>query len=172
MATNERNGDTTLARDRVAKLCGADVELGNFVLGRHRQDGTGLDASRALLREIDGVPTLRRASYPTMSYSTTSGCGGGYAQTCDPQDWGSRASSTRGPAGSTAASGRDFSSHSPRASGTWSEAFPKARPRRVGSFTPRMSPSLPRATIGSTSFVARASARKRQRGSKSARRRW
>jgi proteasome accessory factor A len=41
------------------KLCGADIELANFILGaidtRHGR-GTGANAARALLREIDGVP--------------------------------------------------------------------------------------------------------------------
>ncbi len=40
---------------RLPKLCGADVELGNFIQGLERAGGTGYDASRALLREIRGV---------------------------------------------------------------------------------------------------------------------
>src|SRR6185312_4896745 len=38
------------------KLCGADIELGNFVLGVQSNRGTGFEASRLLLREIDGLP--------------------------------------------------------------------------------------------------------------------
>src|SRR5580765_915076 len=38
------------------KLCGADIELGNFVLGVETNRGTGFEASRLLLREIDGLP--------------------------------------------------------------------------------------------------------------------
>jgi proteasome accessory factor A len=38
------------------KLCGADIELGNFIAGENRAGGTGYEASRALLAEIDGLP--------------------------------------------------------------------------------------------------------------------
>src|SRR5512139_214850 len=82
MPSDDYRNDIRDCEGRVPKLCGADVELGNFVLGRYREDGTGLEASRALLREIDGVPNLRRSN------STTSGYAGGYGQTYDPQDWG------------------------------------------------------------------------------------
>ena len=37
------------------KLCGADSEIGNFIIGVVARNGTGYRASRALLREIDGV---------------------------------------------------------------------------------------------------------------------
>jgi hypothetical protein len=40
----------------VPKLLGSDMELGNFVLGLEREGGTGAMASRALLREIEGLP--------------------------------------------------------------------------------------------------------------------
>jgi len=59
----------------VPKLCGADVELGNFVLGLERLNGTGYEASRALLREIE-APYAERGVYGM----------GGYAY--NPQDWG------------------------------------------------------------------------------------
>ena len=36
--------------DRVPKLCGADIELGNFILGVDGRHGTAAEASRALLR--------------------------------------------------------------------------------------------------------------------------
>ncbi len=39
----------------IPKLVGADFELGNFILGLESRDGTGPEASRALLREVDGV---------------------------------------------------------------------------------------------------------------------
>lgn len=39
----------------VPKLCGADIELGNFVLGVNERSGTGRFASRALLSEIEGL---------------------------------------------------------------------------------------------------------------------
>ena len=41
--------------DCVAKLIGTDAELGNFILGITREQGTGREASRALLEQIDGV---------------------------------------------------------------------------------------------------------------------
>lgn len=47
-------------RERLPKLCGADVELGNFVLGvAERARGSGAEASRALLREFSGFPDTR-----------------------------------------------------------------------------------------------------------------
>jgi proteasome accessory factor A len=52
---------------RVAKLCGADVELGNFLLGSPRDVDSGPLASRLLLREIDGVPA-DRAVWDGMPY--------------------------------------------------------------------------------------------------------
>lgn len=45
--------------ERVPKICGADVELGNFILGLDRPGGSGHEASRAILREVDGVPGVR-----------------------------------------------------------------------------------------------------------------
>jgi Pup amidohydrolase len=47
-------------RARLPKLCGADVELGNFIQGLNRPGGTAYEASRALLREIHGI---RAASF-------------------------------------------------------------------------------------------------------------
>lgn len=38
------------------KLCGADIELGNFIAGINQAGGTGYEASRALLAEIKGQP--------------------------------------------------------------------------------------------------------------------
>ncbi len=88
---------------RLPKLCGADIELGNFVLGLSRSGGTGYEASRALLREIQGLPQHSSGSSGWSSvvsessyYSSKSDrhCGwssrnGGYGY-CgyDPQDWG------------------------------------------------------------------------------------
>jgi len=54
--------------ERVAKVCGADIELGNFIQGLRSPEGTGRAASRALLREIPGF--------------------GGRTGAEDPQDWG------------------------------------------------------------------------------------
>jgi proteasome accessory factor A len=66
---------------RVPKLCGADVELGNFILGVGRTD-TGPEASRALLREIDGV-----ASYSYSPYAWGASAAPA-AKRWDPQDVG------------------------------------------------------------------------------------
>ena len=43
--------------DQAPKVLGADFELGNFILGAETDSGTGIEASRRLLREIDGVPS-------------------------------------------------------------------------------------------------------------------
>jgi proteasome accessory factor A len=43
------------------KLCGADIELGNFILGVKRRVSTGFEASRALLGAIDGLPRVELA---------------------------------------------------------------------------------------------------------------
>jgi proteasome accessory factor A len=51
---------------RLPLLCGADIELGNFVLDLNRRDrdrnssSTGDEASQALLREIEGLPRVER----------------------------------------------------------------------------------------------------------------
>jgi len=49
-------------RPRLPKLCGADFELGNLVLGIELPKGTGALASHLLLREFVGLP-LTRESY-------------------------------------------------------------------------------------------------------------
>ncbi len=38
------------------RVCGADIELGNFIEGAEVAGGSGFEASRALLAEIDGQP--------------------------------------------------------------------------------------------------------------------
>ena len=48
-------GRAPAAPARLPKLCGADVELGNFIQGLDRPGGTSYEASRALLREIPGI---------------------------------------------------------------------------------------------------------------------
>ncbi len=58
----------------VPKLCGADVELGNFILGRGRAARSGREASRALLREIDAPYVTHGGPLAARPY--------------DPQDWG------------------------------------------------------------------------------------
>jgi len=44
---------------RVPKLCGADIELGNFLLGRDSAEHTDTEAAQLLLRQIPGVPQYR-----------------------------------------------------------------------------------------------------------------
>ena len=55
------------------KLLGADVELGNFLVGVIRPGGTGPEASRALLREFDGVPAKRWQGAPCSAPRVASG---------------------------------------------------------------------------------------------------
>ncbi len=48
------------------KLCGADIELGNFILGIDRPGGTGYEASHALLAEIHGYPGASRGYFGNL----------------------------------------------------------------------------------------------------------
>lgn len=48
--------DRSPGASRLPKLCGADVELGNFIAGEVAPGGTGAFASRLLLRQIRGFP--------------------------------------------------------------------------------------------------------------------
>lgn len=75
------------------KVCGADVELGNFVLGVERAQGTGDLAARALLREVEGVasgPRLLGGACDCAGCRASRGGGGGQSPGAgfDPQDWG------------------------------------------------------------------------------------
>ena len=53
------------------RLCGADIELGNFIVGDERAGGTGYEASRALLAEIEGLPH-RQSGYLNNWWSASS----------------------------------------------------------------------------------------------------
>jgi proteasome accessory factor A len=77
---NESNmqHERTSPRRRVAKLIGSDVELGNMILGIERLNGTGAEASRLLLRHVDGFPTSPSHSYQSEGGGAQSGNGGGY----------------------------------------------------------------------------------------------
>src|ERR1041385_8301242 len=89
---------------RLPKLCGADIELGNFVLGLPGID-TGPIASRALLAEVEGLPPERGISYTpyTGNWSSYS-CGRSKNAdrdshddgTWNPQDWGRKYLPTNG----------------------------------------------------------------------------
>ena len=82
------------------KLCGADIELGNFVAGAGRGSSTGGEASRALLAKIRGFPESRNnwlgiqwsiPSAPAFHGSSggqTSSWASGWSS--DPQDVGRR----------------------------------------------------------------------------------
>lgn len=54
----------------VPKLCGADVELGNFIIGPKAAGDTGSEAARRLLREIVGV----EQGQPTSSLCNCDAC--------------------------------------------------------------------------------------------------
>jgi proteasome accessory factor A len=60
------------------KMCGADTELGNFVLGAEGPAGSGEEASRALLREIDGFPKTRLSEAAAPGWRSTVLYPGGY----------------------------------------------------------------------------------------------
>jgi proteasome accessory factor A len=74
------------------KLCGADIELGNFIAGEDRAGGTGHLASRTLLAEIKGLPK-RHSNYLdnwwTASSTTSLKLTDNRATTCAPaNNWG------------------------------------------------------------------------------------
>jgi len=86
------------------KLCGGDIELSNSVLGLERYGGTGREASRALLREIVGLPdqpTGYRGSGDAIGQRSSNRWGswesGRYTTPShDPRDWGRRFLATNG----------------------------------------------------------------------------
>jgi len=92
---------------RLPKLCGADSELGNFVLGSPGVDTSAM-ASRALLAGIEGLPRPRALSYTPYSGSWSSyNCGRSRRQdrddrdtysisTWNAQDWGRKYLPTNG----------------------------------------------------------------------------
>lgn len=67
-----RHPATNAIAKALPALCGADIELGNFIAGAEHARGTGYEASRALLAEIKGLP-IRQTGYLdnwwTASYS-------------------------------------------------------------------------------------------------------
>jgi len=100
----------------VPKVIGSDFELGNLILGREDERGTGAAASRALLKQIDGYPRGEQtdtapeetrsggwysanSSYGGWGQSPTTSPGGTGAQwqsSYDPQDWGRKHLSSNG----------------------------------------------------------------------------
>ena len=89
-----------ISRTRLPKLCGADIELGNFILGLEGTSSTGPEASRALLREIE-APYAERSGHglrivvPAGAYQGQ-GTAGGSAYGYNPQDWGRKHLSSNG----------------------------------------------------------------------------
>ena len=89
---------------QLPKLIGADIELANFILGASCPDGTFREASRAVLAEIEGLPSdvsSRTGWSPCVTQSGFRGhhgnlgyyadqergvCDGGFR--LDTQDWG------------------------------------------------------------------------------------
>ena len=85
------------------KLCGGDIELGNFLTGVESLDGTGNRAAVALLKKIKGVPGRTRqagtgcdcaecraqAARQTATSGYSSSAAGYYSSfgSYDPQDW-------------------------------------------------------------------------------------
>jgi hypothetical protein len=102
--TNVGASGGRLDAGRLPKLCGADIELGNFVLGLRSKRGTGSEASRLLLGEIDGLPRLERfrgepcdcaacrrareSSELGDTIGRSSKGNGGAQSVVNPQDWG------------------------------------------------------------------------------------
>ncbi|MFW6162290.1 MAG: proteasome accessory factor PafA2 family protein [Planctomycetota bacterium] len=95
-----RHSSSPTASDAVPKLCGADIELGNAILGLESRDDTCAEASQALLHEIRGypgpAPARSQATAPVATapagwdsaagvvVAAASSAAGRY----DPQDWG------------------------------------------------------------------------------------
>jgi len=73
----------------VPKLCGQDIELGNFVMGTSAGHRSGAEASRALLAAIEGYPRMRPA-VSAGPYACPCGCGREMAlpTRTNLQDWG------------------------------------------------------------------------------------
>lgn len=102
--TNVGASGGRLDAGRLPKLCGADIELGNFVLGLRSKRGTGSEASRLLLGEIDGLPRVERfrgepcdcaacrrareSSELGDTIGLNSRGNGGAQGVVNPQDWG------------------------------------------------------------------------------------
>jgi Pup amidohydrolase len=98
----------------VPKLCGSDVELGNFMLGTSCPEGTGHIASRLLLSQIDGIGNTSWSksggnygnyynSYTTQDYQSYVSRGqkvyyysSAAHNGCNSQDWGRKFLATNG----------------------------------------------------------------------------
>ncbi len=90
LPTSGGPGHDPVVESFTPKLVGADIELGNFILGLERPGGTGYEASRALLRNVAGVPNRRQlgggwlsSGYAGYSMGASEG-----ASAYNVQDWG------------------------------------------------------------------------------------
>lgn len=92
----KKNGKRKEANGVIQKLCGGDIELGNFILGRKARGGTTFEASRAALSEIDGLPGEERSRTMACdcemclrSRALGAGQNGSTSRVSfNPQDWG------------------------------------------------------------------------------------
>ncbi len=94
----KKNGKRKEASGVIPKLCGGDIELGNFILGRKARGSTSFEASRAALSEIDGLPGEERSRSTACDCemcqrSRTLGANGRTSISesrvgFNPQDWG------------------------------------------------------------------------------------
>lgn len=77
--------------EQVPKLCGGDIELGNFVFGLNHTQETGFEASHALLKEIPGLSTTNAFSWSSEGWSSSChspSAGAGWGNRSYAQDWG------------------------------------------------------------------------------------
>jgi hypothetical protein len=81
---------------QIPKLCGADVELGNFVLGVGAGDDTCAEAAHALLYQIEGFPRRRWYQQQALAYTDSLGVLHITPGRTNPQDWGRRYLSSNG----------------------------------------------------------------------------
>ncbi|MFN8644446.1 MAG: proteasome accessory factor PafA2 family protein [Candidatus Binatia bacterium] len=89
MAKRNRRRSATEPRALVAKVCGADIELGNFVSGSPRGPCVE-EASAALLEEIPGVPGRRAVFRGGVARAWPGGYWAAPSAWHDPQDVGRR----------------------------------------------------------------------------------
>ena len=66
-------------QDFLPVLTGGDVELGNFIIGGNESQGkTDFEASRLLLRQVDGLPRRSVPGYGEWMYAPSNVSYGGY----------------------------------------------------------------------------------------------
>jgi Pup amidohydrolase len=75
---------------RVPKLCGADIELGNFMIGSAGARETCSEAAHSLLQQIDGYPRRRWYQQPVLAFADSGGSVRIAGVPAGSQDWGRR----------------------------------------------------------------------------------